>query len=160
MLTWDSRRRGNRTQILVWSDGHKKGGKVPLPWMMDVGAFQVRGVRPPPVSSCDYLIRRRGIRWIRNDRSRHMKAREGRGVDSMLANHKRDCIESATGLFSSFPESLHSETRSRPVLSLCPLLFSLSRWSLPNDIRLPGDRVAMNGGSATKKKERTHTHTH
>lgn len=45
---WSKKGKTER-QILVWSDGHKKGGNVPLPWMMDVGAFQARGVRFPPV---------------------------------------------------------------------------------------------------------------
>jgi len=85
----------------------QEGANVPLSWMIDVGAFQVRGVRPPPVPSCDYLIRqrRKGIRWTRNDRSRRVLTRGDRGVDSMLPNHKRDCIESATGVFSEHPRT-------------------------------------------------------
>lgn len=88
-----------------------------------------------------------------------MWRREGRGVDSMLANHKRDCIESATGLFSSFSEPLHPENSFAPrSLSLPP--------SLPSLTLVPAERHTATRSrdewrirGLKKKNSRTHIHT-
>jgi len=127
--TGQSKKGKRRTQVLLWSGGSKKGANVPLSWMIDVGAFQVRGVRPPSVPSCDYLIRqrRKGVRWTRNDRSRRVQARRDRGVDSMLPNHKRDRVGYRSFLGTS-PNRYILKTRSRPVLFL---LSSLSHEASP-----------------------------
>lgn len=104
MLTWDSRRRGKKT-CRSWSgpvDARREATSLSHGWWMS-GPF--KSVAHGPLPSCDYLIRRKGIRWTRNDRSRHVQAREDRGIDSMLPNHKRDCIESATGVFSGLPRT-------------------------------------------------------
>jgi len=56
MPTWDSRGREKQNAgpgPVRWT---QEGGNVPLPWMMDVGAFQVRGVRPPPLPSRPVII--------------------------------------------------------------------------------------------------------
>lgn len=97
---------------------------------MDVGAFQVRGVRSPLVPSCDYLIRRRrkgiaestGLETI----VLLVRRREDRGVDSMLPNHKRDCIESATGVSSGLPRAATFRKLVRALFFLFALLSSLS----------------------------------
>lgn len=142
---WSKKGKQNAGPGLVrWT---QEGGNVPLPWMMDVGAFQVRGARPPSVL------------WLSNRGSGGLETivfvvcrREDRGVNSMLPNHKRDCIESTTSFLGTSPNRYILKIRSRPVLF--PSLFIPSRDRFLPNIRLSRDRAsfAMNGGSANKKK--------
>lgn len=126
-----------------------EGGRksdVPLPWMMDVGAFQVPGARLPlPFLSRDYLIRRRrkgDLVDSKRERSRERggrarikekereeggQAKKGERGRSLIrrTNRKRDCTSRRLlGLFprsGSSPSPLHFRKLVRESLLPSPL---------------------------------------
>lgn len=103
---------------------------------MDVGAFQVRGARPPPVAACDYLMRRRRKgdpvnpkRSFVVRRRREKEEGEGSRLDVQTINTTVPSL-GLPGFLRGFPRVRYRSEKLVRAPNLCVLLLCVSVFLL------------------------------